>query len=83
MAFRAGSGSGKSIVGARWLIAQALAHPGSRFLAMGVDFTKARDTTFRVLFEQVPGERTAIRTDWFTGPEKRPLVADYNRSATG
>ena len=37
VAFLAGYGSGKSVFGARWLLAQALEHPGSRFLCMGQD----------------------------------------------
>ena len=79
VAFLAGYGSGKTVFGARWLIKQALEHPGSRFLGMGIDFTKARDTTFRVLFEQLPGERTGIVTSSYNGPETSPIVADYNR----
>ena len=78
-AFLAGYGSGQTIFGARWLIAQALRYPGSRFLGMGIDFTKARDTTFRVLFEQLPGERTGIVTSSYNGPEHSPIVSDYNR----
>jgi len=46
---------------------------------MGIDFTKARDTTFRILFEQLPGERTGIVTSSYNGPETSPVVADYNR----
>ena len=80
VAFLAGYGSGKSITGARWLVAQALCYPGSRFLAMGIDFTKARDTTFRVLFKNLPGERTDIVTSAYNGPETSPIVADYNRA---
>lgn len=79
VAFLAGYGSGKTIFGARWLIKQALEYDGSRFLAMGIDFTKARDTTFRVLFEQLPGERTGTVTSSYNGPETSPVVADYNR----
>ncbi|WP_246982087.1 terminase large subunit domain-containing protein [Halorientalis marina] len=78
-AFLAGYGSGKTIFGARWLIKNALDHDGSRFLGMGIDFTKARDTTFRVLFEQLPGERTGIVTSSYNGPEQSPVVEDYNR----
>ena len=37
VAFLTGYGSGKSVFGARWLLAQALEHPGSRFLCMGQD----------------------------------------------
>lgn len=79
VAFLAGYGSGKSVFGARWLLAQALEYPGSRFLAMGVDFQKARDTTYPKLFAQLPGERTTLTTSSFNGPENSPLVADYNR----
>ncbi|WP_254542784.1 terminase large subunit domain-containing protein [Halomarina pelagica] len=79
VAFLAGYGSGKTVFGARWLLAQALAHPGSRFLAVGVDFQKARDTTYPKLFAALPGERTTLVTTGFNGPENSPLVADYNR----
>ena len=79
VAFLAGYGSGKSVFGARWLLAQALEYPGSRFLAMGVDFQKARDTTYPKLFAQLPGTRTTLTTSSYNGPETSPLVADYNR----
>ena len=79
VAFLAGYGSGKSVFGARWILTQAIEHPGSRFLAMGVDFQKARDTTYPKLFAQLPGERTTLTTSGFNGPENSPLVADYNR----
>ncbi|WP_331234038.1 terminase large subunit domain-containing protein [Natronorarus salvus] len=79
VAFLAGYGTGKSVLGARWLLAHALSYSGSRFLAMGVDFQKARETTFRKLFEQLPGDRTALTTSSFNGPETSPIVADYNR----
>jgi phage terminase large subunit len=79
VAFLAGYGSGKSVFGARWLLAKALEHPGSRFLAMGVDFQKARDTTYPKLFAQLPGDRTTLTTSGYNGPENSPLVADYNR----
>lgn len=79
VAFLAGYGSGKSVFGARWLLSKALKHPGSRFLVMGVDFQKARDTTYPKLFAQLPGERTTLTMSGFNGPENSPLVADYNR----
>lgn len=78
-AFLAGYGSGKTMFGARSLIKQGLDYDGSRFLALGVDFQKARDTTFRALFEQLPGERTSLVTSSYNGPETSPVVADYNR----
>ena len=80
VAFLAGYGTGKSVTGARWLIANALEYPGSRFLALGVDFTKARDATFRILFEQLPGDRTGVVTSSYNGPETSPAVVDYNRA---
>jgi hypothetical protein len=67
------------VFGARWLLTQALEYPGSKFLAMGQDFKKARDTTFTKLFAQLPGERTTLTTSGFNGPEHSPVVADYNR----
>lgn len=79
-AFLAGYGSGKSIFGARWLIKQALEYPGSHFLVMGQSFSEARMSTFQVLFEQLPGERTALRTSSYNGPETSPIVRDYNRA---
>lgn len=78
-AFLAGYGSGKSVFGARWLIKQALDNPGSRFLCMGQSFSEARDTTFTKFFSQLPGDRTTLRTSGYNGPEKSPIVADYNR----
>jgi phage terminase large subunit-like protein len=79
VAFLAGYGSGKTLLGVRWLIKQALEYPGSRFLVLGIDFQKARDTTFRVLFEQLPGDRTGVVTSSHNGPETSPVVSDYNR----
>lgn len=81
VAFLAGYGAGKSVFGARWLLAKALENPGSRFLAMGVDFQKARDTTYPKLFAQLPGDRTTLTTSGFNGPESSPIIADYNRQA--
>jgi len=79
VAFLGGYGTGKSVLGARWLLGNALTHSGSKFLAMGQDFKKARDTTFTKLFAQLPGERTTLTTSGFNGPENSPLVEDYNR----
>jgi len=79
--FLAGYGSGKTVFGTRWLLKQAIEHPNSRFLLMGIDFQKARDTTFRILFEQLPGERTGTVTSSYNGPEQSPLVTDYNRQS--
>lgn len=80
VAFLAGYGTGKSVAGARWLVGQALAHPGGHFLAMGQSFSEARESTFKKLFGQLPGENTTTRTSSYNGPETSPIVADYNRS---
>lgn len=77
--FLGGYRSGKSVTGARWLLTQALRNPGIRFLAMGTTYSEAVSTTYRVLFEQLPGERTHMVTSSFNGPEQSPLVSDYNR----
>lgn len=80
VAFLAGYRSGKSVTGARWILSNALRYAGTRYLAMGQDFEKAKSTTYRVLFEQLPGERTQMLTSSFNGPENSPIVADYNRN---
>lgn len=71
--------SGKSTLGARWTVAKALEYPGTRWLVLGIDFSQASGTTFRTLFEALPGDRTHILTSAFNGPEESPIVADYNR----
>ena len=80
VAFLGGYRSGKSVTGARWVLTEAVCHPGARFLAMGTTYSEAVDATYRVLFEQLPGERTHIVTGSFNGPEHSPIVADYNRA---
>ena len=77
--FLGGYRSGKSVTGARWVLTKALDYPGSRWLAMGQDYTKATGTTYRTLFESLPGERTHVVTSSFNGPEESPIVEDYNR----
>ena len=79
-AFLGGYGSGKSVLGARWLIAKALEYPGSRFLCMGQDFQKAKNTTYPKLYEALPGRETTRLTSGCNGPEENsPIVADFNR----
>ncbi|WP_080503566.1 hypothetical protein [Halococcus thailandensis] len=79
VAFLGGYRSGKTVTGARWVLTGALALAGSRWLAMGQDYTKATGTTYRTLFESLPGERTHVVTSSFNGPEESPIVEDYNR----
>ena len=71
--------SGKSTVGSRWIINRALAQPNTRWLVMGQDYAKAKKTTFKVLFQNLPGEMTHIITSEFNGPEHSPVVRDYSR----
>ncbi|PSP83302.1 hypothetical protein BRC96_08995 [Halobacteriales archaeon QS_6_64_34] len=78
-AFLGGYGSGKSVLGARWLLAKALKNSGSRFLCMGQDFQKAKNTTYPKLFQALPGARTDLLTSGHNGPETSPIVADFNR----
>ena len=79
-AFLAGYGSGKTVTGARWLLTQAIRYPGSTFLAMGQNFSKARGATYRTLYKNLPGEGTDKITSSFNGPESSPLVDDFNRA---
>jgi hypothetical protein len=74
-----GYGSGKTLFGTRFGIAQALDYPDSHHLVMGTTYSEARTSTYRTLFEQLPGERTHIITSDFNGPEQSPIVVDYNR----
>lgn len=71
--------SGKTTLGARWIINQASARPGTRWLVMGQDFAKAKKTTFKVLYQNLPGENTHILTSRYNGVESSPLVEDFNR----
>lgn len=75
--FRGGYGSGKSVLGARWSIEQALAVPKSDNLILAQDSAKGAPTTYKVFFEQLPGEDTV--PDEGGDPENSPLVADYHR----
>lgn len=81
VALLGGYRSGKSVTGARWLLTQALSYPGTRHLAMGIDFAKAVGSTYRVLFQQLPpvDVRTDLVTSTVTGPERSPIVSDYHR----
>lgn len=79
VAWLAGYRSGKSVLGARWTIEGANRIPRSRWLAVGVDYKKAGQTTHRVLHEQLPGRDTGrLETD-YNGPETSPIVSNYDR----
>jgi hypothetical protein len=71
--------SGKTTVGSRWIISRALSRPGTRWLAMAQDFQKGKKTTYKVLYQNLPGELTHILTSEYNGPEHSPIVRDFNR----
>lgn len=80
VAMLAGYRSGKSVLGARWTIEGANRIAGSRWLAMGQDYSKAGQSTFRVLHEQLPGRDTARLESDYNGPETSPIVSNYDRN---
>lgn len=76
--FRGGYGSGKSILGSRWIHQTALSVPKSDNLVLAQDSAKGGPTTYKVFFEQLPGEDTV--PDEGGDPENSPIVRDYNRN---
>lgn len=80
VAFLGGYGSGKTTTGARLTNTLAMSFPGSKHAVMAIDFKKGNDTTFETLFKNLPGERTHILTSSYNGPEKSPIIEDYNRN---
>lgn len=56
--FQGGYRSGKTITGARHLIQHSLNNPGTVNVAVGVNYSEAKKTTFPVLFNELPGENT-------------------------
>lgn len=69
---RAGYRAGKSVTGARGIIKCAWDLPNSRWLTMSESFAEGWNTTYRVLFEQLPG---------YDGDdvESSPIVAEFRR----
>lgn len=82
VAWLAGYRSGKSVLGARWVIEGAWRLPRTRWLAVGIDRSKAMETTYRVLHEQLPGRDTARLESDYNGPETSPIVSNYDRKGT-
>lgn len=70
--FRAGYRSGKSILGARAIVKQALKKENQRYLVMAESYAEGKKTTYRILFEQLPG----FEDD---DPETSPLVKKYSK----
>lgn len=76
--FRGGYGSGKTILGSRWIMEKATEVAGSDNLIIAPDSKKGGPTTYKVFFEELPGEDTV--PDEGGDPENSPFVAEYNRN---
>ncbi|QHS17915.1 hypothetical protein GWK26_12575 [haloarchaeon 3A1-DGR] len=76
--FRGGYGSGKTILGSRWIMEKATEVSGSDNLIIAPDSQKGGPTTYKVFFEELPGEDTV--PDEGGDPENSPFVAEYNRN---
>ena len=74
--FRGGYGSGKSVLGARWIHQVALTVPKSDSLVLAPDAAKGGPATYRVFFEQLPGEQTVPAQGG--DPENSPVVTNYH-----
>ena len=75
--FRGGYGSGKTVLGVRWIITVALQVPKSDNLILAPDSQKGGPTTYKAFFDELPGEDTV--PDEGGDPENSPIIADYNR----
>ena len=75
--FRAGYAGGKTLLACDWLLSVAVEIPTSDNLLMAPDFAKGGPSTFKKLFERLPGDDTV--PDEGGDPENSPLVSDYNR----
>lgn len=73
---RAGYRSGKTILLARECIEWGLSINKSRILLMAPDYQKGGPSTYRVLFEQLPGDDT--QPSEAGNPENSPIVEEYN-----
>jgi phage terminase large subunit len=81
--FRGGYGSGKTILGVRWVIETALRISKSDNLIIAPDSQKGGPTTYKAFFSELPGENTVPEEGG--DPENSPIIADYhsvNRRAT-
>lgn len=73
---RTGYGGGKSLLGSRWIHRTALQN-GGEYLVLAPDYQKGGPATYRVFFEELPGEDTVLN-DADGDPENSPIVAGYN-----
>jgi len=75
--FRGGYGSGKTLLGVRWIIETALRIPKSDNLIIAPDSQKGAPTTYKAFFQQLPGENTVPEEGG--DPENSPIIDDYHR----
>ncbi len=80
VAFRGGYGSGKSVLGARWIhrVSWRIGQ-GCESLVLAPKFSRGGPATYRVFFEELPGENT-YPDDGDGDPENSPIVAGYNQN---
>lgn len=74
--YRGGYGSGKTIVGVRWIITTALNIPKSDNLIIAPDSKKGGATTYKAFFEELPGQDTV--PDEGGDPENSPIIKKYH-----
>ncbi|SIS00245.1 Terminase-like family protein [Haladaptatus litoreus] len=74
--FRAGYGSGKTVLGARATLKFALKIPKSDNLILAPDAQKGGPSTYKGFFKQLPGENTV--PDEGGDPENSPIVQEYH-----
>lgn len=74
--FRGGYGSGKTILGTRWIIETALTVPKSDNLIVAPDSAKGGPATYKTFFEQLPGVNTV--PDEGGDPENSAVVEGYH-----
>jgi len=75
--FRGGYGSGKTVLGARWILRTALQIPDGHSLVLAPDRQKGGPATYKGFFEQLPGEKT-VPNEADGDPENSPIVAGYH-----
>lgn len=75
--FRGGYGSGKTILGVRWIIVIAHNIAKSDNLIIAPDSQKGGPTTYKAFFEELPGEDTV--PDEGGNPENSPLIDDFHQ----
>lgn len=76
--YRGGYGSGKTVLGARWIMEVAESTPHSDNLVLAQDMSKGGPTTYKGFFKQLPGED--IVPDEGGDPENSPFVKEFNRN---